>query len=292
MKFSTKKTIATFLVLKNKVEFNVGAVVLIQMIVYWFNSCNIKEKCDSIHRTDELRTPRTLNSNSIIKLKKHPSTEVIPNCESSGTRRMKKLTTYIADAFKRPTKCNINTVRYLLENYLFSYVLSAMFSQDPLEKLFGQTRQRCGGNYFIDIVEIMAVMKMPFTSLFNMTCFQAHVIHMLNSQDPTKYKVNCVARYLQSNWWRCIRSTCFVKLSWVTESRWIALPTLSTVFFVQRGVNVQNFNTSPMSFANILLKHPVTANSNRAKPFDWLQRKKKLTSWIITSCSVQTVLLD
>ena len=161
MKFSTKKTIATFLVLKDKVEFNVGAVVLIQMIVYWFNSCNIKKKCDSIHRTDELRTPRTLNCNCIIKLKKHPSTEVIPNCESSGTRRMKKLTTYIADAFKRPTKCNINTARYLLENYLFSYVLSAMFSQDPLEKLFGQTRQRCGGNYFIDIVEIMAVMKMP-----------------------------------------------------------------------------------------------------------------------------------
>ena len=161
MKFSTKKTIATFLVLKDKVEFNVGAVVLIQMIVYWFNSCNIKKKCDSIHRTDELRTPRTLSCNSIIKLKKHPSTEVIPNCESSGTRRMKKLATYIADAFKRPTKCNINTARYLLENYLFSYVLSAMFSQDPLEKLFGQTRQRCGGNYFIDIVEIMAVMKMP-----------------------------------------------------------------------------------------------------------------------------------
>ena len=33
----------------------------------------------------------------------------------------------------------------------FQYILPSIFSQDPLEKCLGQARQRCGGNYYIDI---------------------------------------------------------------------------------------------------------------------------------------------
>ena len=33
-------------------------------------------------------------------------------------------------------------------------------SSDPVEKFFGQTRQRMSGNFYIDIVDVMAVAKM------------------------------------------------------------------------------------------------------------------------------------
>ena len=42
---------------------------------------------------------------------------------------------------------------------VFRYVLSAVFSQDPLEKFFGQARQRCGGNFYIDIGDVLAAAK-------------------------------------------------------------------------------------------------------------------------------------
>ena len=51
-------------------------------------------------------------------------------------------------------------LNFLFENYSFSYILSAIFFLDPLEKLFGQARQRCGGNFYIDIADILVVMRM------------------------------------------------------------------------------------------------------------------------------------
>jgi len=44
-------------------------------------------------------------------------------------------------------------------DYHFSYVLPAVFSQDPLEKFFGQARQRFGGNFYIDICDVIAAAK-------------------------------------------------------------------------------------------------------------------------------------
>jgi hypothetical protein len=34
-----------------------------------------------------------------------------------------------------------------------------VFSQDPLEKFFGQARQRCGGNFYIDVADILSAAK-------------------------------------------------------------------------------------------------------------------------------------
>ena len=39
------------------------------------------------------------------------------------------------------------------------YVLPAVFSQDPLEKFFGQARQRCGGNFYIDMADVISAAK-------------------------------------------------------------------------------------------------------------------------------------
>lgn len=34
-----------------------------------------------------------------------------------------------------------------------------MFSQDPLEKFFGQARQRCGSNFYIDVSDVICAAK-------------------------------------------------------------------------------------------------------------------------------------
>ena len=41
----------------------------------------------------------------------------------------------------------------------FQYVLPGIFSDDALEKFFGQSRQRSGGNFYIDVVDINAADK-------------------------------------------------------------------------------------------------------------------------------------
>ena len=41
----------------------------------------------------------------------------------------------------------------------FQYVLPGIFSDDALEKFFGQSRQRSGGNFYIDVVDINAAAK-------------------------------------------------------------------------------------------------------------------------------------
>ena len=41
---------------------------------------------------------------------------------------------------------NINAAEYLLDKHKFKYVLPSAFSQDPVEKILGQVRQRFGGN--------------------------------------------------------------------------------------------------------------------------------------------------
>jgi hypothetical protein len=47
----------------------------------------------------------------------------------------------------------------LLSDHHFSYFLPAVFSQDLLEKFFGQARQRFGGNFYIDIGDVIAAAK-------------------------------------------------------------------------------------------------------------------------------------
>ena len=41
----------------------------------------------------------------------------------------------------------------------FEYVLPSIFSDDAIEKFFGQARQRAGGNFYIDVKDIKAAAK-------------------------------------------------------------------------------------------------------------------------------------
>ena len=88
------------------------------------------------------------------------SCEVISSCKWTGGReRKKKLTKFTAEAFVITTINNIAASKYLLENYDFQYILPPIFSQDPLERFFGKVRQRCGGNFYIDIGDVMSAGK-------------------------------------------------------------------------------------------------------------------------------------
>ena len=68
--------------------------------------------------------------------------------------RVEKLTKQTAEAFISSTKANIDAARYILNEMNFQYVLPGIFSDDALEKFFGQSRQRSGGNFYIDLVDI------------------------------------------------------------------------------------------------------------------------------------------
>ena len=41
----------------------------------------------------------------------------------------------------------------------FEYVLSGVNADEPVEKFFGRARMRCGGNFYIDIVDVNAAAR-------------------------------------------------------------------------------------------------------------------------------------
>ena len=61
----------------------------------------------------------------------------------------------------------------------FSYVLPGIFSDDGLEKFFGQARQRSGGNFYIDVCDIMSVAKVKNLS----TLIKSELVPERNCRD-------------------------------------------------------------------------------------------------------------
>ena len=119
---------------------------------------NIKDRYGALRHGDDLLKPWTPDCTSFKKLTQ--IADVISACKNSGRTRIKSLTHYTANAFNDTTVYNIQASKYLFEKFSFDYILSAVFSQDPLEKFFGQARQRSGGNFYIDIFDVLAVTKM------------------------------------------------------------------------------------------------------------------------------------
>ena len=68
---------------------------------------------------------------------------------SSVKKRIKTLTSPAGEAFVVTTEINMSA----------QINMSAVNSTDPAEKFFGQTRQRCGGGFYINTVNVMTVAK-------------------------------------------------------------------------------------------------------------------------------------
>ena len=129
-----------------------------RLISEWFKIMNVKDRFHYISSRDELRSPWVLNCRSYVHLSN--ICNVILSCEwKGGEGRTQKLTKQTAQAFIVSTKANVEAAKYLLSEKSFQYVLPAIFSDDALEKFFGQTRQRSGGSYYIDVVDINAAAK-------------------------------------------------------------------------------------------------------------------------------------
>ena len=153
-----EKTVAALVSLKDELNLNEGTVIFVRLITNWFKMLNIKSKYTCIRTRDEYKAPWELNCESFSNLK--AICEVISSCRWPGGRgRVKKLTQCTADAFTSSTAAIIEASQYILENYNFQYILPAVFSQDPVEIFFGQARQRSGGNFYIDILDVVAVAK-------------------------------------------------------------------------------------------------------------------------------------
>ena len=115
---------------------------------------NVKDRYSAINMRDECRQPRIQNCISFKKL--YETCEVISrNVWTGGRSRVRKLTKPTADALIVSTIANIQVAQLLLTKYNFSYVLPGAFADEAVKKPFGQASQSCGGNFYIDVVNII-----------------------------------------------------------------------------------------------------------------------------------------
>ena len=148
--------------------------------------------------------------------------DVISSCAWSGGRgRTQKLTKQTAEALVLSTRANIETAEWLLTQHNFTYVLPGVFADEALEKFFGQARQRNGGNFYINIVDIKAAAEtknlhallkyesmphksnnMPCTSNIRIDDYHfditiADTEDLVQSNDSIKHKIIFLAGYLE-----------------------------------------------------------------------------------------------
>ena len=119
---------------------------------------NVKDRFSARHLRDESRQPWTADCTSFTMLE--DACQIISTCAwQGGSGRKLKLTKQTAEAFIVSTRNNVAAAKFLMAEEDFDYVLPAIFADEALEKFFGQARQRSGGNFYIDVVDIMAAAK-------------------------------------------------------------------------------------------------------------------------------------
>lgn len=152
------KTVAALKTFKDSLGISEGTIILTQTITEWFKMMNVKDRFSAIHLRDESRQPWTADCISFIRLEQ--ACQIISTCAWQGGRGRKlKLTQQTAEAFTVSTRNNVGAAKLLLADKDFDYVLPAIFADEALEKFFGQARQRRGGNFYIDVVDIVAASK-------------------------------------------------------------------------------------------------------------------------------------
>lgn len=219
-----EKTVSAFRAYGTKVGHHEGTPILIQLMTNWFKIHNVKDQYAGVHSRDPLRDPWTLESESLKML--NNISEVIGSLKWEGGHERKfKLTKMTADAIISTAQANVAAATFLLQERAYSYVLPACFSQDPIEKFFGQARQRNAGNFYIDILDVKtAASATNLHQLLKVSIMPVKTDHLpcescslptkesdrglvedisiedteelLKSDDPTKNQVVYVAGYL------------------------------------------------------------------------------------------------
>ena len=152
------KTVAALESLKIVLDINDGTIIFVRLITDWFKIMNVKDRYLGRNLRDNYRSPWTLNCDSFLRLEE--ICNVISSCAWEGGKGRKlKLTKQTAEAFTESTMANVAAAKYLLTQKKFDYVLPAIFADEALEKFFGQARQRSGGNFYIDVIDIVGASK-------------------------------------------------------------------------------------------------------------------------------------
>ncbi|ESO02840.1 hypothetical protein HELRODRAFT_174269 [Helobdella robusta] len=179
------RLLAVFEAVKDNLEFQRGTVEFFKLITSWFKMMNVKDRYSYIKLRDDKREPWKFNCESFKKLEF--ICNVISTCKWQDTRkRCHKLTKFTADAFVVTSKFNIAASTELLSDHHFRYVIPAVFSQDPLEKFFGQARQRFGGNFYIDISDVIAAANVQ-------RLHQLLKLDIIPKDDAQRACINCTA---------------------------------------------------------------------------------------------------
>ena len=157
------KTVAALSTVKDKLGLSEGTIIFVKLITDWFHMMNVKDWYSGINMRVKCRQPWTKNCTTFKKLAE--TCDVISSCAWSGGRgRTQKLTKQTVEALLLSTRANIKAAEWLLTQHNFTYVLPGVFANVALEKFFGQARQRNGGDFYIDIVNIKAALE-PRTSM-------------------------------------------------------------------------------------------------------------------------------
>ena len=271
----------------------------------WFTIMNVKSKFSGVQFRDKNRSPWTLNCEAFTKLKDF--SETISSCEwNGGSGRKLKLKKHTAKTFITTTESNVAAATYFLEKHEFQYVFLAIVADDILEKFFGQTRQRKGGNFYIDfgdvLVQILHTLVKYITPTENSMGQCASCTEPLNIED-LKHKVIFIGVHLVHKHGQpdldvgeCISSEFLDELN----RGGLSMPTLSTTFFVHGSFKVMNSlphsrcrcrkyfkrvigkidapiandNTACNTITNILFKAFVNNNSDRQSELGCLRRKE------------------
>ena len=153
-----EKTVAAMRTLQPKLAINDGTIKWIELISQSFRMMSVKSKYQASRFNDSYREVWSSGCDSFQR--SGEISTVVSICDFTGVRgRRKKLKQQTGNAFLVATDTNIRAAKMLIETHEFEYVIPAVFSQNPLEKFFGQCRQRVGGNFYIDIGDVIASAK-------------------------------------------------------------------------------------------------------------------------------------
>ena len=152
------KTVASLKTFKDSLGISECTIILTQTMSEWFKMMNVKYRFSAIHLRDESRQTWKAGCTSFTRLEE--VCQIISTCawQGGGGRKL-KLTKQTAEAFTVSTRNNVYGAKLFLADKDFDYVLPAIFADEALEKFFGQARQRRGGDFYIDVVDIMAAAK-------------------------------------------------------------------------------------------------------------------------------------
>ena len=194
--------------------------------------------------------------------------DIVASCEwQGGSSRQRKFTAF---TFVVTTKNAIFASNYLLENFDFQYILPAVFSTNPLENVFGQSRQRVGGNFYINVVDVISAAKVqrlhqlikndiiPTDDAIRKTCVHCEVDineedlnivgefniddaqELLNSTDTVQHKVVYIAGFLSCKHQPAFETDEVLSTEFLDELNrgGLSMPTSSTVHFVYCGMKL------------------------------------------------------